>query len=88
MLTEKRIQKSVNIVTIGENKVAEVLWLDQVLRGEDVIAESNHRCAYTSDNKKQFLAEVENAELYMTILGWSLDEEISYPELVDNAESN
>jgi hypothetical protein len=70
MLTERIIQKSVNIMTIGENKVSEVLWVDQVLRGEEVIAESNHRCAYTAENKEQFLAEVEKAELYMTILGW------------------
>lgn len=70
MLTERRIQKSVNIVAIEENKVAEVLWVDQVLRDEKIIAESNHRCAYSVDNKEQFLAEVEGAELYMTILGW------------------
>lgn len=70
MLTERRIQKSVNIMAVNESKVAEVLWVDQVLRGEEIIAESNHRCAYSVDNKEQFLAEVEGAELYIAILGW------------------
>lgn len=49
---------------------AEVLWINQVIKAETVIAESNERCAYSEEDKERFLADVENAEQYLAVLCW------------------
>jgi len=68
VLSEQRILKSVEILP-AQNTV-NVLWVDQVLRDEEVIAETNHRKAYASDQKDDFLAEVDGAAGYVPAIGW------------------
>ncbi len=70
MLLENKIQKSVNIVNTGDGMAAEVLWINQVLRDGIVIAEENHRYAYSVNDKDKFLEDVNGAEQYLTVLGW------------------
>lgn len=70
MLSENKIQKSVNIVTTGSGKSVEVLWINQIIKNDLVLAETNHRCAYSAEDKEKFLIEVERAEEYLGILGW------------------
>jgi len=73
-LSKQTIQKSVSIVDTGESKVAEVLWVDRVVETvddvEQVLSETNRRCAYCADDKERFLADVEGAEDYLVVLGW------------------
>lgn len=69
-LTENRIQKSINIINTDYGMTAEVLWINQVIKAETVIAESNERCAYSAEDKERFIAEIVNAELYLAVLGW------------------
>lgn len=73
MLSENKIQKSVNVINTGEGMAAEVLWINQVIKAGTVIAETNERCAYTADERERFLSEVENAEAYLVILGWVVE---------------
>ncbi len=73
-LSKQTIQRSVSIVDTGSTKTAEVLWVDKIVEtvGEkdQILSENNRRCAYSADDKERFLAEVEDAESYITILGW------------------
>lgn len=68
MLSEQRILKSITIN--NPSNTVEVLWADQVLRDNAVIAETYHRCAYGADEKDKFLSEVDGAQAYIAILGW------------------
>ena len=67
-LSEQRILKSVEILPT-QNSI-NVLWVDQVLRDEEVIAETNHRKAYSAAQKDDFLAEVDGAAGYVSAIGW------------------
>lgn len=67
-LSEQRILKSVEILP-AQNAI-NVLWVDQVLRDGDVIAETNHRKAYTQDQREQVLAEVDGGAAYVAAAGW------------------
>ena len=73
-LSKQTVQKAVSIIDTGESKMAEVLWLDRVVEAvdgvEQVLSETNRRCAYSFEDKERFLAEVEGAEDYLIILGW------------------
>jgi len=82
-LSERRIQKSVNIVSTKEGMIAEILWLNQIIKDGVVFAETNHRCAYSAEDIERFLSEVENAEQYIAVLGW----EASEPEVVEPEET-
>jgi hypothetical protein len=66
--SEKRVLNQVTI--LPELSAVNVQWLDQVLRDDEVIASNPYRKGYTVDQKEEFLAEVEQAEHYITILGW------------------
>jgi hypothetical protein len=68
-LTEARILKSVEVQVT--TKTANVLWADQILRDDVVISETNHRKAYTENQKDEFMTEVEGAESYLTALDWA-----------------
>ena len=61
----------VNQVSILPTRsVIEVQWVDQVLKGEEVIAESYQRKAYCAAQKDEFEAEVENAAVYLAAVNW------------------
>jgi len=62
----------VNQVTIlPVRNVIEVQWVDQVWKGEEVIAENFHRKAYCAIQKDEFEAEVENAAVYLAAVNWT-----------------
>jgi len=67
-LTEQKILKSVEVL-VDQNAV-NVCWENQILRDAEIISAVPHRCAYTTEQKEQFLAEVEGAAPYAAILGW------------------
>lgn len=68
MLTESKILKSVTI--LPEVKAVEVLWVNQIKRDDQVIAEENFRTTFVEQQKDAFLAEVDGAQHYITALGW------------------
>ena len=67
-LSEQRILKQVTV--LAQQSAANVQWANQILKDGEVIAETFERKAYTSDQKADFLAEVEGAASYITVLGW------------------
>lgn len=67
-LTEQRILKSVQI--LPAQSAVNVQWSDQVMRGDEIIAETYRRKTYTQDQKAEFVAEVEGAQNYAEVLGW------------------
>jgi hypothetical protein len=66
--TEQKVLKQVTVLT--EQSAANVQWANQVLKDGEVISEQFERKAYTSEQKADFLAEVEGAESYVAVLGW------------------
>lgn len=68
VLTEERVLGSVQVLI--QQSAANVEWHDLIKRDGEVISKSNHNKAYTADQKADFLAEVEGAEVYVTALGW------------------
>jgi hypothetical protein len=67
-LTEQRILKSVEVMV--QASTINVLWVDQVLRDGELVVETNHRKAYTIEQKDDFLNEVDGAEIYLLVAGW------------------
>lgn len=66
--TEQTILRAVTVrPDIG---AIEVEWRNQVLRDGVVIADTPHRKAYMSDQKDEFLVEVEGAPDYVAAAGW------------------
>jgi hypothetical protein len=68
MLTESKVLKSVTVLP-AVNAV-EVLWVNQIKRGDEVVAEENFRTTYAPQQKEAFVAEVDGAQHYVTALGW------------------
>jgi sulfur carrier protein ThiS len=68
-LTEQRILKSITV--LAEQSAVNAQWADQILRDDAVVAETFHRKAYTAEQYHEFLAEVEGAEAYIAVLGWT-----------------
>lgn len=68
-LTEQRILKQVSI--LPAQGAANVQWSNQILRDGEVISETYERKAYTQAQAAEFINEVENAESYLTSLGWA-----------------
>ena len=66
--TEQRILKQVTV--LASQSAVNVQWGNQVLKDGELLTETFERKAYTSDNKADFLAEVEGAAGYVEILGW------------------
>lgn len=69
MITKERILKSVEIVS-GEEKTANVLWLDQIIEDGLVISSIPHRGSYIKEEKDRFIAEVEGGWDYISLLQW------------------
>ena len=67
-LTEQRSLKSVQV--LSQQSAVNVQWASQIWRGNELVTETYERKAYTADQKDDFLAEVEGAEAYVTVLGW------------------
>ncbi len=67
-LTEERVLGSVQVLT--QQSAVNVEWWDLIKRDNEVISKSNHNKAYTAEQASEFLAEVEGAADYITILGW------------------
>ena len=69
MLTEQRIIKS--ITHQPEVGAVNVQWANQILRDGEFVSETYERKVYTTENSAEFLVEVENADKYATLLGWT-----------------
>jgi len=69
-LSKQTFQRSITILDATDGKFVEVLWIEQVVENDVMLAETNRRCAYSVDDKERFLAEVERAEDYLMVLGW------------------
>jgi hypothetical protein len=67
-LTEQRVLKQITV--LSEVNAINVQWADQIVRDGVVVSETFCRKAYGPKQKDEFLEEVENANLYTTILGW------------------
>ena len=67
-LTEQRTLAEVTLV-IASNTI-HVRWDDNILRDGEVILRVPHRKAYSKEQKQEFLDEVENAGVYVPIVGW------------------
>ena len=67
-LTEQRALSQVTV--LPELNSVNVQWLDQILRDGEVIASTPFRKAYGAEQKEDFLAEVDQADQYVAILGW------------------
>lgn len=67
-LTEQRILNQVTVLP-NANSI-NVQWADQILRDGEVISQTYHRKAYSQEQKAEFLAEVEGAEGYISVMGW------------------
>jgi len=71
-LTEQRILKQVAV--LPNQSAVNVQWANQILRDDELITETYERKAYTADQYSEFLTEVEGAEAYITVLGWTQPE--------------
>jgi len=68
-LTEQKVLKSVQI--LSQQSAVNVQWANQILRDDEIISEQYERKAYTADQYHEFLAEVEGADAYIAVLGWT-----------------
>ena len=68
-LTEERVLGSVQI--LPQQAAVNVEWHDLIKRDGEVISKTNHNKAYTAEQYHDFLAEVEGAEAYIAVLGWT-----------------
>ena len=67
-LTEQKVLKQ--IAVLPQQGKVNVQWAHQILRDGEIINEQYERKAYSPDQKDEFLAEVEGAQSYITILEW------------------
>jgi len=65
-LTEQRIIKQ--ITTLPQQNAINVQWANQILRDGEVISENYERKAYSTGQEAEFLAEVPNAAMYVSVL--------------------
>jgi len=68
MLSEKTVLNQVTI--LPEQSTINVRWSDQVLRNGKVISEVFRRKAYSQAQMAEFEAEVEDAAMYASAVGW------------------
>jgi hypothetical protein len=66
--TEVRILSQVTHLPAAD--AVNVQWTNQVLKDDIVLSSTYERKAYTKDQKAEFLAEVDNAQAYITAFGW------------------
>ncbi len=68
-LTEQTVMDQITLLPL--QKAINVRWANQIFRDGELISQSYHRKAYTEDQQSEFIAEVENASLYSTAVGWN-----------------
>ena len=68
-LTEERVLGSVQV--LPQISAVNVEWHDLIKRDGEVISKTNHNKAYTADQYHDFLGEVEGADAYIAVLGWT-----------------
>jgi len=72
VLTEQKILKQ--IAVFPNQSAVNVQWANQILRDDELVTETYERKAYTADQYNEFLTEVEGAEAYVAVLGWTQPE--------------
>lgn len=77
VLTEEKALASVEVLT--EASLIQVKWINRILRDGAIISQVPHRCAYSQEQKDQFIADIENpanggapgmAAPYIAAVGW------------------
>jgi hypothetical protein len=67
-LTEEKVLSEVTL--LPQANAINVRWYNIIKRDGQVISKTPHRKAYSSDQKSEFLAEVEGAAAFVTAIGW------------------
>ena len=60
----------IEITTLPQESAMQVKWRNTIEKDGEVVSAKDHYKLYTSDQKADFLAEVDGAESYITALGW------------------
>lgn len=68
MITKEKALSSVEINV--ESNTINVKWVNRIIDDDTVLSEVPHRCSYTAEMIDQFRTDVENAEQYITVVGW------------------
>lgn len=68
MLEKIKVLKSIEV--LPQANVVQVLWEVNIVEDGEVLTSSNHRGAYSSNEKDKFIAEVEGAEKYLGLIEW------------------
>lgn len=66
--TEQRVLKSIQI--LPQQSAVNVQWANQILKDGEIVSEQYERKAYIQEQYSYFLAEVDGAESYISVLGW------------------
>jgi hypothetical protein len=64
----------VELTQLPAENTMQVKWRIQVTKDGEVISSKDHYKLYTADQKADFLTEVEGAEAYIAVLGWTVEE--------------
>lgn len=68
MIIERKILKSVEVNY--ESNAFNVCWLNEIVKDDVVISSIPHRCAYDETCRESFIAEVDGAESYLSLVNW------------------
>lgn len=77
MLSERRVLKSIEVHF--QTGIVGVLWSNQILRGDDVVHESNHRMTFTERDVHRFVEAVGSdvdVALVAQLAGWAKKGEV------------
>lgn len=66
--SERTVAKTIEINVLG--KTIHVIWVKQVLRNGEVLAETSHRKAYTSADREVFLADLPEYAMCAGAIEW------------------
>ena len=61
----------IELTHLPAENTMQVKWRIQVTKDDEVISSKDHYKLYTADQKADFLAEVEGADAYIAVLGWT-----------------
>lgn len=67
-LTELKVLTSIEILV--DIKIANVLWVNKIMRNNVVISEEFERSSYDKSMKSKFIADVPDSYGYIQALGW------------------
>ena len=70
----EKIKQLKSVEVLPQANVLQVLWEVSIVEEGEVLTSSNHRATYNSEQKEQFLAEVEGAEKFVGLIEWVVDE--------------